>query len=51
VLGAAETVVGLTEVFKPLADRRGLYVPNNAPAKAAGGAFAPLKVVAAAGPR
>jgi len=51
VLGAAETVVGLTEVFKPLADRRGLYVPNSAPAKAGGGAFAPLKVVAAAGPR
>jgi len=28
VLGAAETVVGLTEAFKPLADKRGLYVPN-----------------------
>jgi len=28
VLGAAETVVGLTECFKPLADRRGLYAPN-----------------------
>jgi chemotaxis protein methyltransferase CheR len=28
VLGAAETVVGLTDSFKPLADRRGLYVPN-----------------------
>jgi chemotaxis protein methyltransferase CheR len=27
-LGAAETVVGLTDVFKPLADRRGLYRPN-----------------------
>jgi chemotaxis protein methyltransferase CheR len=51
VLGAAETVVGLTEVFKPLADRRGLYIPNSAPAKAVGGAFAALKVVAAAGPR
>ncbi|HEX4555709.1 MAG TPA: protein-glutamate O-methyltransferase CheR [Xanthobacteraceae bacterium] len=51
VLGAAETVVGLTEVFKPLADKRGLYVPNSAPAKAVGGAFAALKVVAAAGPR
>jgi chemotaxis protein methyltransferase CheR len=51
VLGAADTVVGLTEVFKPLADRRGLYVPNTAPAKAVGGAFAALKVVAAAGPR
>jgi chemotaxis protein methyltransferase CheR len=29
-LGAAETVVGLTDVFKPMADRRGLYVPNPA---------------------
>jgi chemotaxis protein methyltransferase CheR len=28
VLGAAETVVGLTEAFKPMADKRGLYVPN-----------------------
>ena len=28
VLGAAETVVGLTEVFKPFADRRGLYRPR-----------------------
>jgi chemotaxis protein methyltransferase CheR len=28
VLGAAETVVGLTESFKPVADRRGLYAPN-----------------------
>jgi chemotaxis protein methyltransferase CheR len=25
VLGAAETVVGLTESFKPLPERRGLY--------------------------
>jgi chemotaxis protein methyltransferase CheR len=51
VLGAAETVVGLTDVFKPLAERRGLYVPNAVPAKAAGGSFVPLKVVAAAGAR
>jgi len=29
VLGAAETVVGLTEAFKPMTDRRGLYVPKN----------------------
>jgi chemotaxis protein methyltransferase CheR len=28
VLGAAETVVGLTDVFKPIVDRRGLYAPN-----------------------
>jgi chemotaxis protein methyltransferase CheR len=30
VLGAAETVVGLTEVFKPNPERRGLYRPNGA---------------------
>ncbi len=28
VLGAAETVVGITDVFKPHSERRGLYVPN-----------------------
>jgi chemotaxis protein methyltransferase CheR len=28
MLGAAETVVGLTEAFKPYPDRRGMYVPN-----------------------
>src|SRR5262249_12992189 len=33
VLGAAETVVGLTNSFKPLPDKRGLYAPN--PAKPA----------------
>jgi chemotaxis protein methyltransferase CheR len=32
-LGAAETVVGLTDAFKPMGDKRGLYVRN--PAKAA----------------
>ncbi len=31
VLGAAETVVGLTDRFKMLPDRRGLYAPNNDP--------------------
>jgi chemotaxis protein methyltransferase CheR len=30
VMGAAETVIGLTEVFKPVADKRGLYMPNAA---------------------
>jgi chemotaxis protein methyltransferase CheR len=35
LLGAAETVVGLTDSFKPVADRRGLYAPN-ATARAAG---------------
>jgi len=29
VLGAAETVVGLTEAFKPVSDRRGLYRPGD----------------------
>jgi len=44
-LGAAETVVGLTESFKPIHDRRGLYAPN-----AAGRPKAPsaLRLVAAA---
>ena len=35
ILGAAETVVGLTDAFKPMADKRGLYVPNVAAAKPA----------------
>jgi chemotaxis protein methyltransferase CheR len=35
VLGAAETVVGLTEQFKPYPDRRGLYMPNAKPMSAA----------------
>jgi chemotaxis protein methyltransferase CheR len=30
VLGAAETVVGLTDIFKPVPDQRGLYAPNGA---------------------
>ncbi len=45
VLGAAETVVGLTESFKPSADRRGLYAPNTAPRLAA---TSPLRIVASA---
>ena len=40
VLGAAETVVGLTDTFRPLADRRGLYKPNDARAAAPVGAGA-----------
>jgi chemotaxis protein methyltransferase CheR len=31
VLGAAETVVGLTASFQPMPDHRGLYVPSPAP--------------------
>jgi len=34
VLGAAETVVGLTDQFKPYPDRRGLYMPNVKPTSA-----------------
>ncbi len=30
VLGAAETVVGLTDAYKPMSDRRGLYQPTAA---------------------
>jgi chemotaxis protein methyltransferase CheR len=41
VLGAAETVVGLTDVFKPFPERRGLYRPS-------GAAVAPAKVTSAA---
>jgi chemotaxis protein methyltransferase CheR len=42
VLGAAETVVGLTESFRPLTDRRGLYVPNGVAKPAATGKAAPI---------
>jgi chemotaxis protein methyltransferase CheR len=51
VLGAAETVVGLTDTFRPIADRRGLYKPNDPRAAAAkptvGGAAAPRMAVMA----
>ena len=33
VLGAAETVVGLTDRFKMIADKRGLYAPNANPSR------------------
>jgi chemotaxis protein methyltransferase CheR len=35
VLGAAETVVGLTERFRPFGEKRGLYGPNTAAMKPA----------------
>jgi chemotaxis protein methyltransferase CheR len=47
-LGAAETVVGLTDVYRPCAQRRGVYVPNLtaakpvAPAMAVGGTAKPF---------
>jgi chemotaxis protein methyltransferase CheR len=46
VLGAAETVVGLTESFKPVPDRRGLYAPNGAAVRAKAGPA--LRIVAGA---
>jgi chemotaxis protein methyltransferase CheR len=49
VLGAAETVVGLTDVFKPFPDKRGLYRPSGARATSAPGASAMPKMAAIAG--
>jgi chemotaxis protein methyltransferase CheR len=49
VLGAAETVVGLTDVFKPVADRRGLCRPNDARVLAAKPMAAPRISAMAAG--
>ncbi|MBA7465413.1 Chemotaxis protein methyltransferase 1 [subsurface metagenome] len=48
VLGAAETVVGLTDAFKPYPDKRGLYRPNDARAAKTTGVAAP-RMAAAAG--
>jgi chemotaxis protein methyltransferase CheR len=53
-LGAAESVVGITDAFKPYPDRRGMYCPNTARTAARGAArpaaspAMPLKLVAAA---
>jgi chemotaxis protein methyltransferase CheR len=53
VLGAAETVVGLTDRFRTLADLRGLYVPHppsgRMSAQAAAGAPAPRLVAVSGG--
>jgi chemotaxis protein methyltransferase CheR len=47
LLGAAESVVGITDAFRPCPDRRGLYQPNPARARSNGGAMTQgLKVVA-----
>jgi chemotaxis protein methyltransferase CheR len=48
VLGAAETVVGLTDAFKPMPNRRGLYVPNQAVCPPSKRAAPRLAVVAGA---
>jgi len=48
-LGAAESVVGISDAFKPYPDRRGLYRPNAARAPRTGvAAQMPLRAVAAA---
>ena len=46
ILGAAETVVGVTERLKVLPDKRGLYAPNLRPARpqSAAGRAAPRLV-------
>jgi chemotaxis protein methyltransferase CheR len=53
VLGAAETVVGLTDAFKPVADKRGLYAPNKDAVKPATGVapFTPMRPLAVIGAR
>ncbi|KRR30501.1 CheR family methyltransferase [Bradyrhizobium retamae] len=49
VLGAAETVVGLTDVFKPFPDKRGLYRPSGARAASPQDAAAMPKIAAITG--
>ena len=52
VLGAAETVVGLTDAFKLMPEKRGLYVPNAVGRSAFGGVKPPpVRPVAFAGAR
>jgi len=50
VLGAAETVVGLSDAFKPIPDKRGLYAPNKEPRPASLGAM-PMRSLAVAAAR
>ena len=47
-LGAAESVVGITNAFKPFPDRRGLYCSNATPAARGGVASPGLRAVASA---
>jgi chemotaxis protein methyltransferase CheR len=49
VLGAAETVVGLTDAFKPFPDKRGLYRPSGARATSIPAATATTRIAATAG--
>ena len=48
VLGAAETVVGLSDAFKPIPEKRGLYAPNKEVRPASLGAMPIRSLVAAA---
>jgi chemotaxis protein methyltransferase CheR len=48
VLGAAETVVGLTDAFKPYPDKRGLYQPNDLRIARAPAAAVASRIAAAA---
>jgi len=50
VLGAAETVVGLSDAFKPIPEKRGLYAPNKDVRPAALGAM-PMRTLAVAAAR
>jgi chemotaxis protein methyltransferase CheR len=49
VLGAAETVVGLTEAFRPYPDKRGLYQPNDSRMARAPAAAVASRIASAAG--
>jgi chemotaxis protein methyltransferase CheR len=49
VLGAAETVVGLTDAFKPYPDKRGLYQPNDSRMARAPSATVAPRIAAGAG--
>jgi chemotaxis protein methyltransferase CheR len=49
VLGAAETVVGLTDAFKPYPDKRGLYRPNDTRMAKVTSGMATPRIAAAAG--
>jgi len=53
VLGAAETVVGLTDRFKMVPDKRGLYAPNASPSRLLGSSAAtpPPRLIAINGGR
>jgi chemotaxis protein methyltransferase CheR len=51
MLGAAETVVGLTDAFKPVADKRGLYAPSKDAKPTGLAAVTPIRPLAMAGAR